>query len=399
LALNALANLLNGVVGQAVAAVPSNRVEPEKVSIELIHQAFLLSDPVTRGIATISAGSEVQAVAWDNASAAVDCRFAGPPAVTLAIPKRHLRPKRTPVTGLHPYSANLDVQAETVERAELDLEEWLAREAEYQKTGTADLWRRERDRLQQLLAKRVATLNRKLIQELMFNRFDQKIADEVQAANTARGLSGADALDPNLLKALFFEESQLGTSGQHLEDPPSHPVRSRFNLGQVIDSSGLAFMTFFQLEQPTYVTRFNLGSFSADLNTAQLRYKELSAKATRTAAEEAELTQLKRKAARYWETFIYEYRAAGSAVGFGEALIDLLHSSAPPKHLDYGFWIQMAVFWLFYKRRSTKDWPSAIRAFNGVVAGKTGYRDRIVKRAADAAAAAAAGDRFIPDRI
>lgn len=38
----------------------------------------------------------------------------------------------------------------------------------------------------------------------MFNRFDGVIKREVDAANTAAGLKGADALDPNLLKSMLF---------------------------------------------------------------------------------------------------------------------------------------------------------------------------------------------------
>jgi len=60
----------------------------------------------------------------------------------------------------------------------------------------------------------------------MFNRFDQTIKSEVDSANTAHGLTGRDALDPNLVKAQLFEESQLGTSGTHLELPRCQ-IRSR----------------------------------------------------------------------------------------------------------------------------------------------------------------------------
>ena len=90
----------------------------------------------------------------------------------------------------------------------------------------------EKTRLEGLLVTRRKLLNQQLIQETMYNRFDPIIAMEVEAANKAHGLTGTDALDPDLVKAMLFQESELGTSGTHLEVPPSHPVKTRFNLGE-----------------------------------------------------------------------------------------------------------------------------------------------------------------------
>lgn len=91
-----------------------------------------------------------------------------------------------------------------------------------------------------------AGTNQKLIQETMFNRFD-----------------------PNLLKSMLFQESEMGTAGVHLEDPPTHPVKSRFNLGQVIDSSGLALLTMLEREQLALVATFSLSTLRSELKAAQ----------------------------------------------------------------------------------------------------------------------------------
>jgi hypothetical protein len=362
-------------------------------------RTFLLTVSFTSGATTIAQGDEVRVATWDNALDTVSCTLVKTPAITLAIPKRLLLPKRTPVAGIHPYSANVDGQAAAVEKAEIAVADWLAKEDEYKKAGTIAIWTKERDRRLDLLAKKRKTLNRKLIQEAMFNRFDAVIKSEVDAANTAAGLSGADALDPNLLKSMLFQESQLGTAGVHLEDPPSIEEKSRFNLGQVIDSSGIALLTMLEREQPAIVTSYNLGSLRTDLAAAQTRRKELQKKASRTPAENTELSELDRKAKQSWEIYIWEYRILGSAVGFQEAVRHFYSTSAPPKHLNYDFWAHMAVLWLFEKKKPGMTWKDAIRAYNGGGARATNYRNEVVQRAADAAAAAKAGKDFVPQGI
>jgi Domain of unknown function (DUF4157) len=380
------------------------KVKPEDVSSEMVGQTFELSEAFTSGSTTVKAGDKVKAVAWDNAKAAASVTFipSGSKAVRLDIPKKILRPTHATVTGMNTYSAGVEGQAAAVDAAEDKLADWTAKEAEYKKAGTTALWTKEKARLESVVQKKTEVLNRKLIQETMFNRFDAVIKREVDAANAAAGFKGADALDPNLMKSMLFQESQLGTAGEHLEVPPSHPVKSRFNLGQVIDSSAMALLTMLEKEQPALIARFKLGTLRTDLAAAQKRRAELQKKASLTAAEAAELADLDAKSEQSWEAFIWGYRATGSAVGFPEAIEHFyanVPAGAPKKNLDYEFWIHMAVLWLFEKHKKGLSWADTIRAYNGSGKRAEHYRDAVTKRAADAAAAASTGKDFTPSGI
>ncbi|MEM7677646.1 MAG: hypothetical protein AAF449_16745, partial [Myxococcota bacterium] len=238
----------NPAVGDKLARVATNRyatIVPENVAAEMVGQKFSLTRATEIGGRTLPAGSELTVTAWDNASPTVTVRDGSR---TIEVPKALLRPV-APESTLTPYRAGIDAQARAVQAGERDLEEWLKKEPEYRRFNNMETFEAERARLQQRLTTRREVLNRKLIQETMFNRHDPAIERAVAEANRQRGLTGQAALDPNVVKSMLFQESQLGTAGQHLElpgDPNYHPVRSRFNLGQVIDSSGLAMLTHFE---------------------------------------------------------------------------------------------------------------------------------------------------------
>lgn len=400
--------------GHGAVATPSStspgpvvqkKVKPEDVSSEMIGKTFELSEAFSSGTTSLSAGDKVKIFTWDNAKLTVTAEFrpsGGGATVQLEIPKKILRTTHTAVTGMNAYSAGVEGQADTVDAAEDKLADWVAKEAEYKKAGTTKLWTEEKARLEDMVKKKTAVLNRKLIQETMFNRFDGVIKREVDAANTAAGFKGADALDPNLLKSMLFQESQLGTAGEHLEVPPSFEEKSRFNLGQVIDSSGMALLTMLEKEQPTIITKFKLGALRTDLAAAQKRRADLQKKKTKSPAEAAELADLDKKAEQSWEAFIWGYQAAGSTDGFQEAVRHLYASvpaGAPQKHLDYEFWIHMAILWLFAKHKKGMSWPETIRAYNGSGAKADHYRDAVTKRASDAASAAAGGKDYTPTGI
>lgn len=398
--------------GQGATGAPSSlaspavqrKVEPEDVSSEMVGRTFEVSEAFTSGSTTLNAGDKVKVVAWDNAKPVVSVEFSPPKgaAVRFDIPKKIIRTTHAAVKGMNAYGAGVEGQAKAVDAAEDKLTDWVGKKAEYEKAGTTADWTKEKARLESVVQKKTEVLNRKLIQETMFNRFDGIIKREVDAANTAAGFKGADALDPNLMKSMLFQESQLGTAGQHLEVPPSHPVRSRFNLGQVIDSSGLALLTMLEKEQPAIIAKFKLGTIRTDLATAQTRRAALQKKASLTLAETAELTDLNAKSDRSWEAFIWGYRATGSAVGFSEAIRDFFASvpaGSPQKHLDYEFWIHMAVLWLFEKHKKGMSWAETIRAYNGSGTQAKHYRDAVTKRAADASAAATSGKDFTPGGI
>jgi hypothetical protein len=372
-----------GVVRRAIV--------PEDVAGELVGRKFELSAPFAVAGVTLAAGTTVTVVAWSNTSATAQVTAPGVSG-RFAVPKTLLVPARTAVAGVHPYGAGVPAQARSVEKGETDLANWVAKAALYTKPLAKSLFDRERKRLEDLLEVRRKSLNRKLIQETMFNRFDATIGAEVAAANKAHGLSGKDALDPNLVKALFFQESELGTAGVHMEDPPTDNVKTRFNLGQVIDSSGLALLTLLEREHPAIVAARKIGKLRTDMAAAQKELAKLEAKGNPTATEAARLRVLKTLSGQSWENFIWAY------AGFDDAVNDLFAGASPARNLDYTFWIHMAVLWIFEKRKAGMTWEQAVKAYNGSGARAEHYRQAVAGRAAGAAAAAKAGTPFTPTR-
>jgi hypothetical protein len=230
----------------------------------------------------------------------------------------------------------------------------------------------------------------------MYNRFDSIIAKEVAAANASHNLKGKDALDPNLVKAQLFEESELGTAGEHMSTHPTHPTKTRFNLGQVIDSSGLALLTFMEREQAALITKYKLANLRKELSAAQKEKQTLESMAHRGVSEKSRLNVLEHKAKQNWETFIWEYTATGQTQGFWDAVQELFASGTPHKNLDYKFWIHLAIMWLFEKKKSGMSWANAIKAYNGSGAKADHYKKAIVKRARKAVSAQGKGKDFFP---
>jgi hypothetical protein len=369
-------------------AIVQRAIRPEDVDVEMIGREFELAGAFTSGMIILAKGTRVKALTWVNADVTVS--VLAPVTFGLFsmfmpvdIPKTLLRPVRPSGTKLAPYATGLSAQVKAVEKNEADLAG---------KTGA------EKTRLEGLLARRREVLNRKLIQETMFNLFDPVIAREVAAANAAHGLTGADALDPDLVKSMIFQETEMGTSGTHLELPPSHPVKSRFNLGQVIDSSGIALLTMLEREQPALITAFFLTNLRSDLAAAKTEKVTLEKKTLLNATEIARLAELKRLSSASWETFIWGYKASGRPIGFSDAVNAFFASSRPAKNMDYEFWIHMMVLWLFEKKTPSRSWLDTIKAYNGSGKRAEHYRDAVSRRAASAEAAASAGTLFTPTR-
>ena len=385
-----LAHELTHVVQQGQTGRALRRaISPEDVAGEMAGREFELAAAFSIGAVTLAKGRHVTILSWKNDEPTaiilppLDARGFALVLPPPDIPKTLLRPVRAGGAKLAPYSAGIGAQAAAVENNEADLAG---------KTGA------EKTRLEGLLANRRGVLNRKLIQETMYNRFDPIIKAEVDAANKAHKFSGADALDPDLVKAMIFQESEMGTAGTHLELLPTHPVKSRFNLGQVIDSSGLALLTMFEREQPVLVTRFSLGGLRADLAAAQTEKKTLEAKASPSPADVARLAQLADLSRASWEAFIWSYKAAGKMDGFAAAVNAFFGNTTPARNLDYGFWIHMMVLWLFEKKTPGRTWLDTIKAYNGSGKRAEHYRKAVQTRASGAEAAEAAGDAFTPTR-
>lgn len=387
---------------QGTATRVHRRVNPEDVSSEMIGKWMTVTGPFTSGPIQLAGGELVEVVAWSNSlpTATVQLPIPSLHADTpFDIPKRLLSVDSPSAPGIAPYRAGISQEKAALNKGDQAIAKENAR-----KGGPRP---GEIPRLQGLQQQREASLNTKFIQETMMNRFDPVIRQWVDFYNTQFGFTGNKAslaLDPNLVKSLFFQESQMGTSGEHLEIPTpghpiSHPVRSRFNIGQVIDSSALALLIMLREMQPALITTYHLENISQDLSTAQTEFQHLKAIHKRDAAQDARLAVLEPLSHQNWEAFLWQYRAPGQATGFANAVQDLFASAGPGQptlDVDYDFWIRTAIRWLFEKRRSVATWPEAIRAYNGSGAAARHYRKSIVQRAQGAQRAQATGTEFVP---
>ncbi|WP_380677204.1 DUF4157 domain-containing protein [Salinigranum sp. GCM10025319] len=373
------------------------RVDPEDVASEMVGQQFEVVEQFTQHGANLSPGDRVTVTEWKNDSETVKVT-GGEASSPFPIPKRYLRPVTPAVEGMAPYSAGVGPQATAVAESTKKLKAHEGKRPEYEKYSNLEGYKAEKTRLESLLKRRQKVLNRKLIQETMFNRFDAVIKREVEQANKAHGLKGDEALDPNLLKSMLFQESQLGTAGAHLEVPPTHPVKTRFNLGQVIDSSGMALVTMLEEEMPSLM-QSKLPKIRSNLHAAQRELATLEKKSSLTPAEQTRFTDLKQKSKQNWEVFIWGYTSPDTGASFADVVTKYFEETTPHRNVDYEFWIHMAVFWLFEKKRPDRSWPETIRAYNGSGKAAQHYQQAVVKRAKEAQKAAGAGNQFIPDKI
>jgi len=376
---------------------PKFGVQPEDVASEMIGKDFEVTGPTTVGTTKVPAGTVVVPTAWDNTKNEVPVKMKSSGAALGNIPKTRILPVRPGTAGIYEYSADAAGQAAAVDKADAAVADWDAKEGDYKKNHAA--WQVEHDRLAGTAARKHGVLNKKLIQEEQLNRFDPMIKAEVDAANKSHGLSGSDALDPNLVKAMIFQESQMGAAGDHLEIGGSK-VKTRFNIGQAIDSSANNLLLRMEKEEPALIAKYHLAGARKDLNDAQLRLAALKKKGSkRTVAEAAEFADLTKKSDRFWEPFLWGYRAAGQSVGLNEAIDELFSqtgASGNKNNDDYQFWLHTLLIWLYdEKKRPGKSWEAAIKAYNG---GEP-YKKEVVARRDGAKAADKAGKDFIPDKL
>lgn len=379
----------NGSSGRSPHAAPviQQYIEPEAVASEMSGRLFDLTGPY----GTLKVGAIVKCKQWFNDLPSVQVVPHPAPAlpVILLIPKSLLAPHRQSVSGIDPYSADIEGQRATVVKSEREVAEWEAKRGDYKTPAQKKEFETERSRRQGLANKRQQVLNRRLIQETMFNRFDEAIVKEVQRQNNAHGLKGADALDPDMVKSMIFQESQMGTSGKYLSEPATSIVMTRFNIGQVVDSSAIAHLTYFEANNPTNLVAWGMSNWRTDLNAAQLELRSLQ---KNPPADPTRLNELIRLSGRYWETFLWEYKGTGVQT-FMDRLVSVF--SKTRENYNYEYWIKMMVFWLFEKYKQTKSWPAAIRNYNG----SDKYRDAVVTRASEAAASAKAKQPYVPKKI
>ena len=291
-----VAQQTSGVASRAI----QRRISPEDVSGEMVGLSFEVAGPFSSGTIRLSGGEVVEVLAWDNDATTVRVRLQAPSRnahVPFDIPKTLLRPIASGTPGIAPYSAGVEAQVGIVRGGEQRIER--------ERTRTGGPRPGEIPRLEGLQRRRQGLLNRRLIQETMFNRFDSEISRWTDYYNRQFSYTGVRALDPNLVKSMLFQESQIGTAGEHLEDPPSHRVKTRFNIGQAVDSSGMILLTMMEEMQPSLITSYHLGSIRSDLEAAQRELRTLRGSSSPSATQRTRSAELTRLSRQNWEFFIW----------------------------------------------------------------------------------------------
>lgn len=278
-----------------------------------------------------------------------------------SVSKLLIEPNSVRTANVRSYDVPLAGQRRAVTENAQALRDWLGRESEYSRNRS--LWERERVRLQDSLSRRMVTYSRLWIKQMMYNRFDTTIDHWTQHYNGL--LSPADSLDANIVKSVIYQESRMGISGSHLMPPPydwdsgdRHPIRSRFNIAQAIDSWGPQQWLMIREMSPAIFTSHGLDELEARRRWFGMSNSEYSSHSTfMTALRE-----------------FFEFRDAAGNNAMGSASRDL--------HEDYGFWIRTAIRWLFvkYQALSTASWSEAVRAYNGGGSAARDYRDKVMAR-------------------
>jgi hypothetical protein len=277
-----------------------------------------------------------------------------------SVPKLVITPYTDTVEGVRRYDTPLAAQRTAVGDVARSLRDWVAREASYQRNHIT--WQSEKERLESLFRRKGEIYSDLWIHQMMFNRFDGDFARWTRHYN--RELGPATPLDPNIVKSMAYQESRLGTSGRHLMPPPydwndadHHPIRSRFNLLQAIDSWGPQQWLMMREMAPDLFRRHHLDALEA-------RSAWLGMSNDDYAAHPTFMRALRE---------FFELRVGGN---------NLMGSAGRSLHEDYGFWIRTGIRWLFEKfhRLARPTWLEAVRAYNGSGPHAQTYRERVMAR-------------------
>ena len=395
----ALAHLSGPVASDRAGAVrraPKN-IQPEDVAVEMVGQKFRLREAFTVGTVKVPVGEGVTVTSWDNAATTVEVTS---PSVMSAyrVPKYLLDPERPTPKGIAPYGAGLGKVASSVERGAAVVAAFQGTESTYRTTKGKAVFAKELGERQAAQASREGVLNKRLIQATMLNRFDTSIQTWVAFYNNQFGFKGKDALDPNLIKSVAFQESQMGTSVDIDDDPTTGLIFNRFNILQAVDTLAEEQIPVIQEIMPALVTKYHLDDVVKEWKKKEndlddLRKKQKSGRRLST-DETTRLTELTRLSdpGDNWQTFFWENK------NFMDALKEFLNGSSGGKKRseDYDFWIRTGVRAVFEKHTHHSNWVDAARAFNGGGRGAANYRKSVEGRVKEAASAEKAGKEYEP---
>jgi hypothetical protein len=378
----------------AAPDVVRRQILPEDVSSELAGRQFTIRKGFAVAGKTLPAGTIVTVTSWSNTAERADVSR---PSVagTFSVPKVLLEPVQTKVAGIAPYGAGVAKVEADVERRGAKLERFRnTPPKDRMKDFAQDLTQREAEQ-----ANRLKRLNERLILASMFNRFDASIKKWVDFYNNQFGFKGKTALDPNLVKAMMYKESSMGTNEKDMSDPPTHPIMSRFNVLQVAaDSVGQEILPIIHEMMPSLISKYHLENIEKDLIAVETEFEKLNKKpeSGRTDPEKARLTELLAQADKgNWRPWFFAYP------GFDPAVIEFLGTvEGGKKHSeDYDFWIRAGIHALFDKHKQFSTWEEAARANNGNGPDARNYRAFVTRHVKGALKAEKQGREFIPEGL
>jgi hypothetical protein len=356
-------------------------VSVDDVTEEMVGQAFTLREAHGSPPDQIPKGAMVTVVDWNGTDrlATIESKRDDGSSVETDVPKLDLEPVVLPVGKVPLYHVGLAGQQKTTSEAASEVEQqrqriaaWQAAKEKYQKKP--EYWAerlaaldKELTRREGILDRKEETLSRMLVRETMYNLFDPQILTWVDHYNQL--FKPAKDLDPAIVKSILFQESRLGTSGKHLVLPPydwssstAHPIKSRQNIGQTIDSWPEQQLIMIKEMAPAIYAAHDL----ADLEQA---HRETPMSNVEFAAWEGG------KFRRAIKAFLTKRTAAGE---------NLMGTPGRDLYVDYGFWIRTAVRWLFHKYLSlpakSRSWAAAVRAYNGAGHRARNYRRAVMRR-------------------
>ncbi len=351
-----LAHELTHVIQQKGGKIDNiQRLSADDVTGEMIGRTFQLVED----LGGIKKGTKIVILDWeDNKSQAYGYYINDKGSkIKTMINKHILEPVYNKEGGVSKYEVGLGGQKSAVKKSQQKIDDWKAKEGEYKKNK--QLWKDELTRLESLHVKREKLMSQMLVRETMYNRFDADIKTWVDFYN--KKYAPKTKLSYNIVKSILFQETRMGTSGEHLEKPPydyasgkKHPIRSRFNLGQVIDSYGPQQYLMIKEMAPAIYKKYGFDKFEKGAKWKGMTNEEWADEGILTAAKE--FSKLKDK---------------------GENLM----GNKGDLFFDYGFWIRATVRWLFEKYFITKNWEEAVRAYNGSGKRAENYKKAVTTRA------------------
>lgn len=327
-----------------------------RVEMQALHCRFLVDHTAQTSDGTkhrFSAGSVASIQDWHDSdpNATVD---------GFPVPKLVIDPAPDTVATVRQYTVRLAAERAAVRKAEAALDDWVATKASYVKNPS--YWEAGKKQLEQVFKDKAEVYSDLWVRHMMYNRFDKTIDHWTEYYNTQR--KPPTDLDPNVVKSMAFEEGRLGTSGPNFMPPPwdwsselHHPVRSRFNIIQAVDSAGAQQWLMMKEMAPSIFKSHGLDKLEASNKWWDRKEHEYWADAEFVAAVKEFFAQ----------------RTGGK---------NLMGTAGKDLHEDYDFWIRAAVRWLFEKFAHLKNptWREAVRAYNGDGPRARAYRDRVLKR-------------------